>query len=443
MAKKKATAEVTRPQTILRLKVEDVLRLKFIELRPDSDWLQLIGGKNAQGKSSILKSIKMALKGARSVDDKPVREGADGGQIIMETQDFRLLRRVYPDGASELTMRAQDGTKITSPQKLLDAMRSSLSFDPLAFSRKTTEEQVAQLRELVGVDTTQVDAEIAEVKERRLELSREVRNKTGELAALPFHDDAPREAVSIADLYTSSEAVRSHNESRQALVDAVATAEDLVTRTEDDIEEIRRKIEDLKTQGARLKQRLGEEQAAVTEAEEALEAFGPEKDAGDLAEKIKETEAANAKVAANRAREAANDRLDEATEQHRRCNDELDALLAKRRALLQEADFPIPGLEIDEDHGVVFKGQPFAQASQAEQVRVSTSIGMALAPDLRVMLIAEGALLDSDSRAEIARLAGENECQVWLEVVTEDGSDLEAECAIVLDDGEAKDVAGA
>jgi len=107
---------------------------------------------------------------------------------------------------------------------------------------------------------------------------------------------------------------------------------------------------------------------------------------------------------------------------------EIDAEKAKRVA---EAKMPIEGLGFT-DSGVTFKGIPFEQISSAEQLRVSVAIGIALNPDLRVLLIRDGSLLDSDNLALIAEMAAEHDVQVWIERVEEDGA------GFIIEDGEVK-----
>lgn len=55
---------------------------------------------------------------------------------------------------------------------------------------------------------------------------------------------------------------------------------------------------------------------------------------------------------------------------------------------------------------------------------------MAANPDLRVIQIREGSLLDRESLDVIAELAGANDYQVWLECVDETGN-----LGVVIEDG--------
>ena len=92
----------------------------------------------------------------------------------------------------------------------------------------------------------------------------------------------------------------------------------------------------------------------------------------------------------------------------------------------------MPGLGFDDD-GVTLDGVPFAQASAAEQLRVSVAMAMALNPKVRIIRITDGSLLDSENLALIEEMAGANGFQVWIERVDESGA-----VGVVIEDGEVK-----
>ncbi len=110
----------------------------------------------------------------------------------------------------------------------------------------------------------------------------------------------------------------------------------------------------------------------------------------------------------------------------------LGAIDKKKADALAKVKFPIDGLGFD-DSGVTFYGVPFVQASAAEQLRVSAALAMATDPELRILQVRDGSLLDSDSMAVLEELAAEHDFQVWVEVVDESGS-----LGIVIEDGSVK-----
>jgi hypothetical protein len=83
------------------------------------------------------------------------------------------------------------------------------------------------------------------------------------------------------------------------------------------------------------------------------------------------------------------------------------------------------------DNDILLDGLPFSQASTARKIRVSTALLMALKPELRVLLVREGSLLDDEARAALEADAREHDFVVLMECVgAGDGS------GIVIEDGE-------
>jgi hypothetical protein len=106
---------------------------------------------------------------------------------------------------------------------------------------------------------------------------------------------------------------------------------------------------------------------------------------------------------------------------------------ANRKAALAKAEMPVSGLGVDfDDDGahVMFNGVPFEQASTAEKLRVSTAIAMAANPELRVLRISDGSLLDDKSMSILTEMAGEHDFQLWIELVRPNET-----TGIILEDG--------
>ncbi len=78
----------------------------------------------------------------------------------------------------------------------------------------------------------------------------------------------------------------------------------------------------------------------------------------------------------------------------------------------------------------MLNGVPLTQASDAEQLRASLAIAMALNPKLRVIRVRDGSLLDSNAMKIIAEMAETKDFQVWIERVDDSGK-----VGFVLEDG--------
>ncbi len=111
----------------------------------------------------------------------------------------------------------------------------------------------------------------------------------------------------------------------------------------------------------------------------------------------------------------------------------LAAIAAERQALIQNAAYPVDGLGFDADGAVTYNGIPLSQASQAEQIRVSMAIGLAMQPELRLVLIRDASLLDDASMALVAEMAEKHDALVVLERVGDGDAG-----AVVIEDGEVR-----
>ena len=100
---------------IISLETTNYKRAKHVKIEPDGS-LVVVAGKNGQGKSSVLDSIAAALGGANSkTTPKPIRDGEDRAEIILETEELTVTRVFTPSG-SRLTLTGKDGTKHTKAQ---------------------------------------------------------------------------------------------------------------------------------------------------------------------------------------------------------------------------------------------------------------------------------------------------------------------------------------
>ncbi|NOK23753.1 AAA family ATPase, partial [Corallococcus carmarthensis] len=61
---------------INKLEIENVKRVKAVKIEPTSTGLTIVGGKNNQGKTSVLDAIAWGLGGNKYRPSQPEREGS-------------------------------------------------------------------------------------------------------------------------------------------------------------------------------------------------------------------------------------------------------------------------------------------------------------------------------------------------------------------------------
>src|SRR3984957_8598889 len=185
---------------IVRFQAENVKKLRCVEINPDGS-LVVIGGKNGNGKTSVLDSITMALAGKGAIPSKPVRDGEKEATIEIEMDDdFIIKRTIKPDGESKVEVRTKEGAKYGSPQALLDGFAARFTFDPLAFKLMKPRDQVDLLKSVLNLDFTNLDAERGETFDDRTVVNRQIRDAAGALAGMPKHDGVPEVEVSANEI---------------------------------------------------------------------------------------------------------------------------------------------------------------------------------------------------------------------------------------------------
>jgi DNA repair exonuclease SbcCD ATPase subunit len=408
---------------IIELRSDNFKRLRAVRLHLSGAGVVEIVGKNAQGKSSVLDAVWAALGGERAAPDKPIRDDATKAEVYLDLGDIRVTRRWSSNDRSTLLVEDPDGTRRKSPQAVLDALVGRLSFDPLEFTRMAGKDQASVLKTLAGLDFAELDAARDHAFGNRTIVHREMKKLEGQLAATP-PVDAPDDEVSIADLVTKHEAALAEIQKNGVIRRRHSTAEQMVQAA-------RAKLVDLEKQVEVARAALLARDAELEVADDAV--FGlVDPDATLITEQMKQIETTNARVRQRKSRRTLEVQLKEKAGDVAKLEREMETADEKKRALLNEARFPVAGLSVDGET-VTFGGQPFKQASTAEQIRVGLAIGAALNPQLRVILVREGSSLDADAMSEVARWAKDNEMQVFLERVGESTS-----TGVLIEDGEVK-----
>lgn len=415
---------------IIRLAVQNLLRIKAAEVHPDGS-LVIVAGRNDAGKSSLLNSIAIALSG-KDVPTQPIRSGAAQGQVVLEIDEPRLVvtRKFSQTGGSSLEVRDGDGAKVTSPQSKLDALLNRITFDPFEFTRLEPMKQVETLRRIVGLDFTALDRTHKQEYDERTVVNRAARDKEAFLKTLPRHADVPREEQSAADLADelakATETNKQNEELREELSsfnDGVDDAESAVRLAEENLVKAQRALESAKSG---LETVIKERDALKAKTQNLQDV-----DTDAILAKMREIDAINAKVRDNKRWTEESGALIQLQGRANSITGRLEDIQQQKAKALAEAKFPVEGLGFN-DQGVTYNGLPFDQAGTAVKIRVSLAIARSLNPQLPVMLIRDGSLLDADSLKLVSEEAEKNGLQVWMEVV----GDRE-DATVVIEDGQS------
>ena len=128
--------------------IENTKRIKTVSLEPSPQGLTVIGGRNGQGKTSVLDAITWALAGERYRPSNPQREGSvlppnirivlDNGLVVERKGKNSALKVTKPEGGA-------------GGQQLLNEFISTFALDLPKFMAATGKEKADMLLDIVGV----------------------------------------------------------------------------------------------------------------------------------------------------------------------------------------------------------------------------------------------------------------------------------------------------
>ena len=379
-------------------------RVSFAKIEPTGD-LIVLAGKNMAGKTSTNDGIEAALCGHNSRNIKrPIKDGHGKGSIEVKLSDGSTLIRSYTPSGTTLKGTDADGVKFGQAE--IDRRISSLGIDGRRFISLGEKEQLKALLNVVDLPfvPAELDADRKRIFEKRADANRTVKDLTARAGQYgPKTAGLPDEEVSVSEL------VAEHREA-QLLNIKIEKADAAVVHWQERVDALKKELEN-----------------AQTELDNASDysAKAPEKvDLEAIQSQIDNAEQINADIRTAKAAEQVRAALTTAKESADALTAELEAIDKTKTNGLAAAEMPVEGLTFD-DEGVLYQGVPFSRASGREQLIVSCAMIMATDPELRVIVIRDGNVLDMEGMQLLQDMAEATDFQVFIEIVAEDAGDHE------------------
>ena len=425
---------------VIRLKAENIKRIEAIEIVPKGNMIQ-ITGPNGAGKTSILDALWWVLAGTRNHQSRPIRNGQkqatihlDLGEIIVKRQ-FRLQdeNRV----TTQITVETKEGARFPSPQKMLDDLLGSLSFDPLAFCRMDQSKQYRSLQKVIGVNLDSYDeAQQEDFMERRRK-NRSAKELRAAAVQVVIPEGTPKQLVSVVELAGKLKQGDQHNRElrreetrRGELSKEVTSLDSIIASHEVSIREMEQRIEAFKSSVNALDMKRAEKKRHVDSLAALPFPFEP----GPIQSEIAESEATNDEVRKRHGRDDLNRQAEGVEAKSQALTEKMATRKSEIQKEIEKSDMPVPGLTLG-DGTVTLDGVPFDQASDAEQLRTSCAIAMRGNPKLRVLRVRDGSLLDENSLELLQDMADKEDYQIWIERV-----DTSGKVGVVIEDGKVASV---
>ncbi len=408
---------------ITRLTIKNIGKIEAVEINPETNAV-IIQGKNEAGKSTVLDSIFVALTGKRP--DDFIRHGQNEGLIVVDLDMYRVKRTFKPN-KTELEVINKNGVPYSGAPALLKKLIGVIAFDPLEFAGMRPADQANMLLQAANVNLEKYQAARSTAYDERTAVNRDVKSLKAQLAAMPeVPATTPDEELSVPhqlDVIGNLE-----DRKRQYLewhLQAKAIGEKQT--------KIAARIEDILSQ---LINARNVERALQIEFDvHAGKAPTPpqESDITEAKAHFNSIDTINQDVRKKQAKADVSLALDASQQASASLDNKLVEIDALRNSKVQAADFGIDGLTVDDD-GVAVDGVAFSRLATSKQIRVSAAIAMKMNPELKVILVREGSLLDDDSLKELIDQVSDQDYQIWIEKVCSDGQGT----GIVIEDGHIK-----
>ena len=421
------------PVKIASLELENVKRVRAVELTPTEDGLTVIGGRNRQGKTSVLDAIAWALGGDRF--KQPTRDGAaTPARLHVELSNGLVVERSGKTG----TLKVTDPTGKRAGQTLVNDFVSTLALDLPRFLSGTDKDRAEALLQVIGVgdQLAEIDARLSRKYEERHTLGQVAERKAKSAEDMVHHDDAPEEPVSVADLVAEQQEILGRNGMNQ---ERRAHAHDLIVASERaaaDVERARERVTGLKDSLRVANEELShlvEVSARATQeslvATKGLDELMDESTA-EVEASIAGIEATNELVRENQAKAKAQAEADELADEYKALDGEVESIRQERVDLLKGADLPLDGLSVDEDGDLTYEGASWSDMSGADQLKVATAVVRKVKPECGFVLVDKLEQMDADTLGEFGGWCeAENLQVIGTRVSTGD------ECSVVIEDG--------
>ena len=414
---------------INKFEIENVKRVKAVKMEPTPSGLTIIGGRNGQGKTSVLDAIAWALGGERFKPSMAQRDGSVLPPNLKVTLSNGLI--VERTGKSS-TLKVTDPSGRKAGQALLDSFVEKLALDLPKFMGASNKDKADTLLKIIGVGDQLYSLEKIEKElyNERLYVGRTADQKEKFAKEQEYFPDAPSDLVSPSELIRQQQDILARNGENQRLRLRA--------------NELERKVEDLAKQVSEAYGKAAEWERKAKELEEEFNRISADKETAfrtcedlqdestaELEASIAQIDEINRKVRINLDKEKAEEDAKEYRDKYNALTAQIESVREQKKDLLDGADLPLPGLSV-EDGELLYKNQKWDNMSSSEQLRVATAIVRKLNPECGFVLMDKLEQMDMDTLAEFGAWLEKEDLQVIATRVS-----TGEECSIIIEDGSA------
>lgn len=467
MAKAKQPVNEETNFKLIAFTCDGIRKLKAVEMQFDkTQGLIPIVGKNRAGKTTIIDSIEILIRGNKYLEKDIISHGKDKAKIVGTISNgertYEITRSITRKSSS---LKIKDVTlgldKTDNPQEFLDGFLNAITANPRPFLEKKPEDKLKFLMQLLGIDFTDLDNQIKELYDSRTLVGKE-RDKVDIApveeakrisvdALLDKQKEIERYNSQLAQVHKANLDVEAEKEKQiNDYKRRIAADNDEVTTIDADIHQIDldiKRLQERKRQKLDRKETLGKDITELTnrlaKAPKPQTVADPEyKSDADIVKQISEASKLNAKaIQYENYLERVKERQAKEKE-YSGLTEQIEALRKQKIEILTKADTKVPGLKITEE-GVYYNDIFCENWSDAESIKISAQLCIAQLPKLRAVFIDRFESFDQDMQQELMKWAEENSIQAFVFKVAEEIPDTLETGVYYLEEGQIKTAEGA
>ena len=412
---------------INKLEIENVKRVKAVKVEPTPNGLTIIGGKNKQGKTSVLDAICWALGGEKY---RPSKAQRDGSVLPPHLHIVMSNGLVVERKGKNSDLKVIDPTGKKAGQTLLNEFVEQLALDLPKFMNASNKEKANTLLQIIGVGDQlfELERKETELYNRRHAIGQIADQKAKFAKEQPYYPDAPKDLISASDLIKQQQEILARNGENQRKRDRLKEITQTKERMMDEAQKISDEIKRLKVKYDELVDNINR---VIQDENIALKTVAELQDesTAELEANIADIEEINRKVRANLDKEKAEEDAQEYSRQYNTLTTELNNVRQAKIDLLKGANLPLPGLSV-EDGELTYNGHKWDNMASSDQLKVAVAIVRKLNPNCGFVLMDKLEQMDLDTLTEFGQWLEQEGLQVIATRVS-----TGEECSIIIEDG--------
>jgi DNA repair exonuclease SbcCD ATPase subunit len=397
-----------------------------------------IVGKNGAGKSSLIQAICSPIDG-NYIPSKPIKKGEErgsieltiGGQLHGEEAVYTLgLHFSEKHKKGRITVTNSEGEKVNGGKQFISDIVGNIGFDIQEFiklgvtssgsiSKPGTQEQIEILKKLMPKDILKkmhdLDVEYTKKYDERANINRDITHAN---AKLEGHEYSQEELEFYAEAKDTKEIV--------SKMSGIEKEHENYSKVDNEVNRLTGSLPDMKDSLAALEEKIEGLRADILTNEDKL--LKGEKwlkgrvkpSIEGLNDELIEANMHNVKVSEIKSLEVSHIAIRELQTSSEEMTTRLEAIKVEKKEVFSSSPLPVKDLTFDEE-GIYYKGMPFVEGQHPSStiISIGAKIGMALNPNLRMLVIKDGSLLDKKTIKWLVGQCEKENYQLFIEKVAE------------------------